>query len=290
MPDKFIATWISHSSLGDFLKCPRAYYLKNVYRDPQTRHKIQIMSPPLALGSAVHEVVEALSILPTDQRFSEPLLKKFEQVWNKFAGKQGGFTSDDLEQLYRQRGEAMIRRVMEHPGPLAERAVKIKEDLPFYWLSEADEIILCGKVDWLQYLPEQDAVHIIDFKTSKHEESTHSLQLPIYRLLVSNTQKRRVVGASYWYLERDNEPVSQVLPDIELAHETVLAAAKQVKLARKLERFKCPQGETGCFACRPLEKVLRGEAELVGVNKYNQDIYIVDKDSAADLEQESEIL
>jgi len=74
MNDKFTATWVSHSSIRDFLNCPRAYYLNNVYKDPATNHKIQIVSPALSLGSSVHEVIESLSNLPTKDRFKESLL------------------------------------------------------------------------------------------------------------------------------------------------------------------------------------------------------------------------
>ena len=70
----------------------------------------------------------------------------------------------------------MLQRVIKHPGPVAKLAVKIKQDLPYYWLSEEDNIILCGKIDWLEYLPDQDGVHIIDFKTSKYDEAPQSLQ------------------------------------------------------------------------------------------------------------------
>lgn len=275
MPDKFTATWVSHSSMSDFIKCPRAYYLRNVYKDPQTGHKIQLMSPPLALGGAVHQVIENLSTIPTPQRFKKSLIESFAEVWKQYTGKKGGFSSSDQEQLYRQRGETMLRRVMNHPGPLAGLAVKIKEPTPYYWLSEADNIILCGKIDWLQYLPEEDAVHIIDFKTSKQAEKSTSLQLPIYHLLVHNTQQRRVAKVSYWYLEFNDEPTVQKLPDLEAAHEQILTIAKQMRLARKLERFKCPQGEGGCYACQPMEKILRGEAELVGTSEFNQDVYII---------------
>ncbi|QQS44706.1 PD-(D/E)XK nuclease family protein [Candidatus Roizmanbacteria bacterium] len=96
---------------------------------------------------------------------------------------------------------------------MARKAVKIKEDLPHYWLSEEDNIILCGKIDWLEYLPETDSVHIIDFKTSKYDEDGDSLQLPIYYLLVTNTQKREVSKASYWYLERNDDLTEKELPD-----------------------------------------------------------------------------
>lgn len=267
--------------MSDWLKCPRSYYLKNVYRDPKTKHKVQLMAPPLALGSAVHEVIESLSVLPTEERFNESLIKKFQLAWQKVSGKKGGFFSDEAEQKYKLRGEAMLRRVMDHPGPLVNKAVKIKEDLPHYWLSEEDNIILCGKIDWLEYLPESDSVHIIDFKTSKNEEDENSLQLPIYHLLVHNCQHRQVAQASYWYLEFNDELTPTTLPDLATAHERVVEVARQIKTARQLERFKCPHGEEGCFACRPMEAILQGKAELVGVNEYNADVYVLPPQAAA---------
>jgi hypothetical protein len=289
MPDKFSAVWVSHSSMGDFLKCPRAYYLNNMYRDPSSGRKIQIMNPSLALGAAVHNVIEALSNQPTESRFSESLISQFDTVWRKYAGRLGGFSSSDEEQQYKQRGEEMLRRVMAHPGPLLNKAVKIKESTPWYWLSEEEGIILCGKVDWLEYLPSEDAVHIIDFKTGRKEEDGASLQLPIYYLLVSNTQGRKVAKASYWYLGMNDDLTPQELPDADEAHKDILAIAKKMKLARKLERFVCPHGDAGCFACRPLEKVIRGEAEKVGVSEYNQDIFIL-HDTSEDISEESVIL
>lgn len=288
MQDKFSAVWVSHSSLSDFLKCPRAYYLKNVYKDPKTGHKIQVMSPSLALGQAVHDVLESLSVLPTEERFDEPLPIKFERAWAKISGIKGGFQSQEAEKLYKTRGEAMISRVASDPGPLREKAVKIKQDLPYFWLSEEDNIILCGKIDWLKYDPETDSVHIIDFKTGKREEDPNSLQLPIYHLLVHNCQKRDVTGASYWYLEFSNLLHTKALPDLEEAQETVLKAAKRVKLARQLNKFDCPNGADGCFACRPLEEVLRGEAQLVGVDSMRHDTYILPLTETK--EDESEIL
>src|SRR5258708_7165136 len=142
----------------------------------------------------------------------------------------------------------MLRRVMAHPGPLKNLAVKIKMDLPHYWLSEEDDIILCGKIDWLEYFPDTDTVQIIDFKTGKNEEDGTSLQLPIYTLLVANCQKRKATRACYWYLERSDDLTEHSLPDLEESRERVLKVAKEMKLARKLERFKCPDG--GCYACK----------------------------------------
>ncbi|HEX7018119.1 MAG TPA: PD-(D/E)XK nuclease family protein [Patescibacteria group bacterium] len=289
-PDKFAATWVSHSSMRDFLSCPRAYYLNNVYRDPNTKHKIQLMSPALALGGAVHEVVESLSVLPAPDRLKESLISKFDKVWKKVTGEKGGFSNDSQEQQYKQRGEAMLRRIMNNPGPITRLAVKIKEELPQFWLSESDNIILCGKIDWLEYLPDSDSVHIIDFKTSKREEAGESLQLPIYHLLVSRTQRHKVSGASYWYLELSDELQEKELPDLHAAEEQVLQIAKKIKLARQLGKFACPEGENGCRTCRPLEKIVRGQAKQIGVNSYNQDVYILTGADDAPLEEQSVIL
>lgn len=289
MPDKFSALWVSHSSISDFLKCPRAYYLKNIYKDKDSGRKIQLTSAPLSLGSAVHEVVEALSEIPTQERFNKSLLEKFENAWKKYTGKIGGFLNKDHEEEYKQQGRDMIRKIMNNPGPLKRLSVKIKSELPQYWLSEDDEIILCGKIDWLEYLPASDSVHVIDFKTSKSEEDKESLQLPIYHLLVANTQKRKVEKASYWYLRFMDDLIEKELPNLQEAHNQILTIAKKMKTAKKLGVFKCPNGKEGCFACKPLEKVLRGEAELVGTGSYNRDIYIL-TDKSDDLESDSEIL
>lgn len=272
-PDKYKAVWVSHSSISDFLKCQRAYFLKNVYKDPKTGHKITIVSPPLSLGAAVHEVVESLSSLPVEERMKVSLTKKFDLAWLKYAGKLGGFKNHSEELEYRDRGIAMLKNLEENPGPILKRAIKIKSDmgLPHYHFSEEDNIILCGKIDWLEYLEDEDGVHIIDFKTGKNEESGDSLQLPIYLLLAGNTQSKKVKKASYWYLDKKNGIVEKSLPKEKEAFDKVYEIARRIKLARQINHFKCPEG--GCYMCRPLERVLKGEGELVGVADGRQDVY-----------------
>ncbi len=79
--DKYSAVWVSHSSMGDFLKCPRAYYLHNVYKNPDTGRKITIVNPALSLGSAVHATLEALKELPAEERLRRDLVADFEKEW-----------------------------------------------------------------------------------------------------------------------------------------------------------------------------------------------------------------
>ncbi len=271
--DKFSAVWLSHSSINNFKNCPRAYYLNSIYRDPISGHKVNLVTPSMALGSAVHEVLESLSTIPVATRFDTSLIERFNTAWKKVSGQMGGFSDEGTEASYKKRGEDMLRRVMAHKGPLAEKAVKIKMDLPYYWISEEDNLILCGKLDWLEYLESEDSVHIIDFKTGVGEESVDSLQLPIYYLLAHNCQTRAVKKASYWYIARDDFPVEKKLPDLDKSKELVLKIGKEIKLARQLERFKCPGGEAGCKHCLPLEKILRGESVFVGTGDYGTDLY-----------------
>lgn len=273
MTDAYSAIWVSHSSIADFLHCPRLYYLRNVYKDPITGHKITRMEPPLALGQIVHDVVESLSVMPSEERLKVSLVKKFDSDWEKVSGKKGGFKDKAMEAEYKEKGRSMLKRVMDNPGPIVKKAIKIKGELPHYWLSEEEQIILCGKIDWLEYLPETDSVHIIDFKTGKNEEKADSLQLPIYQLLVTNTQSKELQKASYWYLLTQDAPSEVKLPTATDSFERVLAAAKRVKLARQLDHFVCPNG--GCRYCIPLEEIIKGKGELVGISSYNQDIYII---------------
>ncbi len=275
--DKYSAVWVSHSSMGDFLKCPRSYYLKNVYKNPKTGKKINIVNPALSLGSAVHEVVEGLGNFKVEERFQLNLEEEFEKAWIKFTGKKGGFLSEEEEKESKERGLAMIRRVVKNPGPLKNKTVKLKENemLPNFFLSESENIILCGKIDWIEYVPEDDSIRVLDFKTGKNEEKENSLQLPIYLLLLKNLQKRKVTGAAYWYLDKDDIPVSVILPDLKKAEDSVLLVARQVKAAREKKEFLCPRGEQGCYACKPFEAILKGEAEYLGVGEYNQELYLL---------------
>ena len=272
MPDKFKALWLSHSSIGDYLKCPRAYYLNNIYKNPESGRKISITNAHLSLGQVVHDVLESLSELPVEKRLEIPFKVVYEVKWRKVSGALGGFKSEAEESEFKSRGLEMLKKVESDPGPILEKAIKINMDLPWYFLSEKEEIILCGKIDWIRYNQADNTVDIIDFKTGKHDEDRDSLQLAIYRLLLENCQKREVRRASYWYLDR-GELVDYELPATAKAQERVMEVALKIKEARRKQELNCPKG--GCYACQDLEKVVRGEAKFVGVGSYNKEIYVI---------------
>lgn len=275
--DKYSALWLSHSTISDYLKCPRFYFLHNKYKDLKTNRKIAIITPPLSLGQVVHSVVESLSEISTEDRFSVSPLIKFEEEWKKISGETGGFENEEQETTYKKRGRSMVQKIIDDPKFLTNKTIKLKSKigLPNYWFSESDNIILCGKIDWIEYLPETDSIHIIDFKTGKFEEDNESLQLPIYYLLAKNLQSRKISKASYWYLDNGKGVVEKKLPDEEDAIKKISKIAERISLALKLDHFKCPTD--GCKYCYPYERLLNGDGKWVGVSQYNQDIYILKK-------------
>ncbi len=267
------ALWISHSSIEDYLKCPRAYYLKNVYKDPQSRRKIALITPALALGQAVHDTLEALSVLPVADRDFSLLPERFTGAWEKLSGKNGGFKDAAEEGQYKERGLAMLERVRRNPGLLQVKAVRLKQELPSFMLSEAENIMLCGKIDWLKYCQEDDSLHVLDFKTGMREEKSGSMQLPIYCLIVSRCQKRPVSAVSYWYLESSDEPAQMPLTSLEEDEARLLELGRDIRRIRESGYYDCSRG--GCFACDPYEEIIAGRAEYVGVSGYERDTYVV---------------
>jgi hypothetical protein len=145
--DKYDAVWLSHSSIGDYLKCPRAYFLRNVYRNERGK-KINLVAPVLSLGVAVHEAVEDLKNYKAEERFkAKPIESVFEEAWKKFIGKAGGFKSTEEEAEMKARGIRMIENVKNNPGLLLKKTVTLKEGSngmpPNFYLSEEENLILC---------------------------------------------------------------------------------------------------------------------------------------------------
>src|SRR5579862_8425993 len=100
--------WVSHSSINDFLSCPRAYYLRHVYKNPKTGRKINIINPAMALGLTVHDVLESLANYKAEERMQQPLLENYEKAWEHVSGEMGGFRDETEEKEYKERGRKMI--------------------------------------------------------------------------------------------------------------------------------------------------------------------------------------
>jgi hypothetical protein len=165
------------------------------------------------------------------------------------------------------------------------------------YLSEKENIILCGLVDWVEYLEENNLLRVIDFKTGLKDEKDDSMQLPIYKVLVESLQKRPVDSGAYWYLDRDKFYKVKEIPDedVELVKEKLLEIGKQIKKKKTAKtpkevesNFKCKYSENGegCKYCREVEMIYQFDKGLLstdnaplvkylGVGEYKQDLYFV---------------
>lgn len=298
--DKYKAIWMSHSSLCDYEKCPRLYYLHNVYKDPKTGRKINIASPYTTLGIAVHNVLENLINFKSEDRAKQDLLKNYEAEWQKIVGDNfelGGFESVEQEQEFKNRGISMLKNVMNDYKMLTQKTIPTKsyydgDMLPNYYISEQENIILCGNIDWIEYDEKNKNLKLIDFKTGKNEEKEDSIQLPIYKLLLTNLQKKwPVTNGYYWYLDNENssENLKEKILSTELLEETKNriikngieirdkrfawsdARAEWIKLKNEEENFSC-SGSTYCD-CKKYKKIIDGEAKYIGIDMYGKDLY-----------------
>ena len=269
------AIFISPSSLSDFDKCPQLYYYRNIYRSPRGL-KIQIINPSLALGQAIHDTLEIFLRLPVAERSKEGLTEKLEFSWSNLTGEKGGFTSAEEESLYKNRAIEMLGRFWKNDHFKNTEMEKI----PGFPKAElGDDIILTGKLDWLE--KEGEVYRLVDFKTGKNEEKKDSQQLPIYAVLIAGVFKTSNIRASYWYLDKDENIVSFPLPEIEKTTEYLKNKGEIVKMVRQTNSYRCSSGRESCWACKDILAVAQGKGKLVSMDPVNrkQEIYILPKET-----------
>lgn len=293
--DKYKAIWMSHSSLQDYEKCPRLYYLHNIYKDKKTGRKINIVSPHMSLGIAVHNVLENLINYNSEERVHINLLEAFEKEWVKFAGEIGGFENIEQEKEFKDRGLKMLLKVQGDFKMLAKKTIPLKsyydgDMLPNIYLSEYENIILCGNIDWIEYDEKNKNLKVIDFKTGKNEEREDSIQLPIYKLLLQNLQSKwPVADGYYWYLENGiitEKKLDKVM--IEGVKNKILTLGVEIRdkrfswnentnswepLKNVEENFVCIKNEF--CDCQKYEKIISGNAKYLGIDMYGKDSYKV---------------
>ena len=115
----------------------------------------------------------------------------------------------------------------------------------------------------------------------------------LFHTLVEIMTRLRGEGGCPWDREQTRESLKPFL--IEETYEVLealdrgdLAALREelgdlllqvvfhAEVAREKGEFTCPYGPQGCFACKPFEKIVKGEAELVAVEESRKtEMYIV---------------
>lgn len=263
--------WVSYSSISDYLKCPKLYYLKNIYKNPGTGYKIQIARPPTTLGDIVHKTITCI-IEKQMQGKADDIKEYYKRLWQVQAGERGGFRNLDEEKDYKLRGWEMIDRFCKNWDLSAHKPIILN----FPKTKIFKDAYLVGNVDWLE--DTGDSLFIMDFKTGKNDETADSLQLPIYTMLVQPRFNKPVTKWAYWYL-RDDQPVYVPLKPLAEAIKVVKETASQMlnyRNSHNLTNIKCPEPHAPQADCNQIEQIVLGNARfLYQYHDYKKDVYIL---------------
>lgn len=267
--------WISHTSLGDFEKCRQLYYLRNIFRDKKigNNFRIQAASPYLSLGETVHDAIDNyFTRYSFEERDKDKLFYEYKRGWSLKTGKIGGFKNDGQEKEFKKRGAMMLERFWKNSS--FSKSDPIQISFPKLPLVGENDVVLVGNFDWLGKTPK--GLHILDFKTGK-EESEDSLQLPIYAILAKHVIKKPVSKVSYWYLDRDDEPVEMQIPDLEKTLKIVKEKAAKMADSIKFQDFPCGAGADYCKNCHEYYRVVNDQAEHVQTDfKRKREVFYLD--------------
>lgn len=264
---------VTYSGLSDFDKCPRLYYYRNHFINPETKKKIEILSPDLTLGDVVHTSIDEFTKLPVEQRNGPALKNIFDHLWPENFGLMGGFGNPALEENYKQRAKEMLNKFYKNKEYSFKVPLKIyAETTPKISLYPEKNIVLSGKTDWVEELPDK-SLFVLDFKTGKRKEKEDSLQLPIYAYYVAKIRNQKVSQVGYWYLQSDEEPVVLNTDDLGLGRriKEVIDLSLIILDTTVSNSFVCRDGT--CRWCCPYEEVLKGKAKLVK-STWNKDWYL----------------
>ena len=295
--DKFKAIWLSHSSLTDFLTCQRLYFLKNIYKN-ENKRKISLTSPSAVLGIVIHNVLEKLVAFKSAERVNQNLLEDFQREWKKLKW-MTGLKEEVAEEKIKLRnleakGEGIMKSLMADFKILRNKTIAEQDFyqgslVPNFYLNENENIILCGKLDWIEYDEQKKELIVIDFKTGEREEREDSRQLLIYKILLDNLQQKWKVSGlgKYWYLEKNK--IQEKILDQNLLEKTKKEIL-EIGIAIREKRFKWQEGigwvnlskaednfqktcQRNNCDCWRYEKILAGEGEYLGIDIYDKDLY-----------------
>jgi len=241
----------SSSKLKLFTQCPQEYFFN--YLDPvkmKMKTKLKQMPENIysfhTLGKAVHNAITLFYYLPLSQRTEETLLKKLEEAWVSEAKwnkkppllQWGGFESLEEERgVYTEAIKMLknfLRMTEENPAihylPTEDfrRSIKDYQDLI---VALNDDYDISGKFDLITK-NDDGSLHIIDFKTSKKEE-TDPFQLDFYQLLAELNFDQPVKKASFYFLKTGKKKNFEVKKKGEEIKNEVLGKIEKIKKTKE---------------------------------------------------------
>ncbi len=197
---------------------------------------------------------------------------KFRNLWRKYSGKRGGFSSKEEEAVFGKRGLKMISNFFKN----ATRLEKITHNIDFPKLHLFEDVVLMGNFDFVGE-KEDGSLHVVDFKTGIHDEKD-PLQLYIYAILAQANFGKPVSSASFWYLDRDDASKEIVLDALEPKLEWIVGKAREIKEALGQKTWVCVKEEELCRDCKDYQAILDGKGEFQFTDyRYKKDVYYLPK-------------
>lgn len=241
MSDLRIPRRLSPSSIDRFRECPRRFLWQDIERRGGDDASA---SPELAVGKAVHEVLDLVFRLQAGERTAENFERLLAAVWRKHWRKELLGTAAEPH----ARDDA--RRLLEN----FRRCFAVTEAEPLkreYWLRlklPAVGLEVSTRVDRIDR--GRTGLRVIDYKTGRRQVEAGDLPRDtaamIHLLAISQLANEQVERVSHYYLRSGEEIYWEPEPDdLDAVVERVQKQLKQMLNEREFE----PLPGDGCRLC-----------------------------------------
>jgi len=246
------------TQLETFLQCRFKYQCS---RDKEIRDKHRKPGPPLFMGSAVHDALEAffdITRVPVAERTYEKLSNLLRRAWagvdlsewkrTRHQAERKVVFGDDTE-LERSWGTKALN-ILYRYFLITDKTVIPFTAEQFHETKLAEGIVLAGKIDRIDKL-DDGSLKVIDYKTGKlpwkrDDESIaeEDLQLSTYAIVVGRKYRVPVTRCSLVFLAHDEElgftPTNDLLAAKAARIEEVCRAIEAEEEFAPTENVFCP--------------------------------------------------
>lgn len=207
--------YVSNSSIQVFKQCRKRFKYKYI---DKVNTGARVTSKYLSFGNSIHAALANYNYIDNPEyRNLETLHNLLRRNWIR-----EGYADIDEERQYGIKGLKMLETYFNEPLDSGKENLIIEEMIK---RKINDSSMLCGKID-KAYIRADDAVEVIDYKTSekveRDPEFSDDIQLPIYLLLVKEKLGRYPSTISYYYLPNNRKAAYDISDkEISSAKDTI---------------------------------------------------------------------
>jgi putative RecB family exonuclease len=227
---------LSPSSLDRYRECPRRFYLQDVEREAVAEGP----NATLAVGNAVHRVLELAFRLHAHQRTPDNLKALLRREWRRYWPEHWSIAG---EEQAKAEAAAMLEAFGEH-FDVRSKPLRLEQ-----WLTlKTEQLEVSTRVDRIDR--GSYGLRLIDYKTGRRQldesDLRHDSATLVHLLAASQQSAHPVERLSLFYLRSGEEIYWEPEPeDLELAGERL-----QALIGRILDDEKfAPEPGSGCQFC-----------------------------------------